>query len=49
MDRDFLEYIRHEFVWLHGLYASDLEDFSESFQLDFKDVIDRIDKELDML
>lgn len=46
MSKDLLEKIRHEFSFLHGLYASDLEDFSQSFELNYKDLIKEIDAEL---
>lgn len=49
MNKELLEKIRHEFSFLHGLYASDLEDFTESFQLNYTNLIKEIDEELDSL
>lgn len=44
--RKLLEEIRHEFASMDGLSASDKEDMSEAFKLEFSQIIKKIDKEL---
>ena len=46
MNKELLERIRHEFTYLSGLYVSDLEDFREYWRLDYKELIELLEKKL---
>ncbi|WP_455644838.1 hypothetical protein [Methanosphaera sp.] len=51
--RILLESILHEFIWLHGLYTTDLEDIVKQmdkdvwFHIDNLDIINKIEEFLD--
>ena len=42
---DLLNNIVHELTCASGLYASDNPEFTESFQLDFSELLEKIEKE----
>ena len=45
ISEELLEKIEHELTCLTGLYASDNPNFKESFQLDFSELLKKIEKE----
>ena len=44
-ENSLLDIVEHELICLNGLYASDNPNFTESFQLDFSELLEKIEKE----
>ena len=45
ISEELLNNIEHELNSITGLYASDNPEFNESFQLDFSELLEKIEKE----